>query len=390
MLAVHGIRREVVDDAIGEIRGTQLRKAHLSPLNVNREINDGFLKMQNRAAVNVATAVEASPSFKNRVANIIRPLWKKETYSIQGVKDAKEVARNIMTDQFAAREFISLLEEVAPGKLSKLAEHYGVTNADQAIELLLADYLIQADPVQFAKYIKSQSGFARSLSAKALRDGGIPAKEAEDIAAATIAAFEIAIQRASRAADKSQYFASHRSWLERSLNHPFLGLYPYSYMTQKAIPSLLRVMFAPRFGDTIMPGVGYASWEKLTEYVDNQVNTDQNLISQIIQDDALLYLFTTLSPLSPDRSGFSMPAWLRRGIIEPGLKGENIGLPQIGQTLTEVGATVVRGTVLGQTRTVLEGISGIDDAIKSKERISGFLQDQSEFLQEKVLELRGQ
>lgn len=390
MLAVHGVRKEVADEAIGDIRGTVLRKAHLSPLNVNREINDGFLKMQNRAAVNVATAVEASPSFKNRVANIIRPLWKKETYSIQGVKDAKEVARNIMTDQFAAREFISLLEEVAPGKLSKLAEHYGVTNADQAIELLLADYLIQADPVQFAKYIKSQSGFARSLSAKALRDGGIPAKEAEDIAAATIAAFEIAIQRASRAADKSQYFASHRSWLERSLNHPFLGLYPYSYMTQKAIPSLLRVMFAPRFGDTIMPGVGYASWEKLTEYVDNQVNTDQNLISQIIQDDALLYLFTTLSPLSPDRSGFSMPAWLRRGIIEPGLKGENIGLPQIGQTLTEVGATVVRGTVLGQTRTVLEGITGIEDAIKSKERISGFLQDQSEFLQEKVLELRGQ
>ena len=390
MLAVHGIRREVIDASIGDIRGTVLRKAHLSPLNVNREINDGFLKMQNRAAVNVATAVEASPSFKNRVANIIRPLWKKENFSIQGVKDAKEVARNIMTDKFAAREFISLLEEVAPGKLAKLAEHYGVTNADQAIELLLADYLIQSDPVQFSRYIESQSGFARSLSAKALRDGGVPAKEAEDIAAATIAAFELAIQRASRAADKSQYFASHRSWLERSINHPFLGLYPYSYMTQKAIPSLLRVMFAPRFGDTIMPGVGYASWEKLTEYLDNQVNTDQNLISQIIQNDALLYLFTTISPISPDRSGFSMPAWMRRGIIEPGLRGDAIGLPQIGQTLTEVGATVVRGTALGQTRTVLEGISGIEDAIKSKERISGFLQNQSEFLQEKVLELRGQ
>jgi hypothetical protein len=85
-----------------------------------------------------------------------------------------------------------------------------------------------------------------------------------------------------------------------------------------------------------------------------------------------------------------MPAWLRRGIIQPGLRGDAIKLGDIGQTMTEVGAQVVRGTVLGQSRTILEGIQGIDDATKANEGINGFLESQADLIQEKVLELRGQ
>jgi hypothetical protein len=389
-MRVYGIRKEVINESIGDIQGTVLRKAHLNPTGVHHEINDGFLKMQERQVQNLATGVEASRSFKGRVSNLVRPLFSRGSYSIKNVKDAKEIARNIMTDKFASREFMDILEEVAPGKIAKLAEHYGVTNADQAVELLLADYLIQSDPLQFAKFIDGNSSFAKSLAAKALKDGGIPAKEAQDIAAATIAAYEIAIKRASRAADQAQYFASHRTWFERSINHPFMGLYPYSYMTQKAIPSLLRIMFVPRYGGVVAPGVGYATWDKAMEWMENKSNSDIDVLKQVLQDDSLVYLFTTLLPVTPDSVGFSMPAWLRRGIIQPGLRGDAIKLGDIGQTMTEVGAQVVRGTVLGQSRTILEGIQGIDDATKANEGINGFLESQADLIQEKVLELRGQ
>jgi hypothetical protein len=389
-LSVYGIKREVAEASIGDIRGTVLRKAHLNPASVHHEINDGVMRMQARAVQNTSVAIEASGGLKSRVSRLVRPLFSKGTYSIDGIKEAKEIARDIMSDQFAVRTFMDTLEEVAPGKIRELAEHYGVTKAEDAIELLLADYLIQSDPLQFAKYIESQGPFARSLAAKALREGGIPAKQAQDIAAATMAAYELAIQRASRAADKAQYFASHRSWFERSINHPFLGLYPYSYMTQKAIPSLLRIMFVPRIGGVVAPGLGYAKWENVLEWTENSVNSDEDVLNQLLQNDALIYLASTLLPVTPDNSGFSMPTWLRRGIIQPGLRGDAIKLGDIGQTMTEVGSQFVRGTVLGQGRTVLEGIEGIDKATRANERFSGFLQNQSDFIQEKVLELRGQ
>ena len=172
-----------------------------------------------------------------------------------------------MTDKFAAREFADILEQVAPGKLNELAIHYGLKNSDEVIEALLVEYMLQADPVRFAEMIAENGKIARRLSVEALTKGGMELEKAQEIASATIAAYEIAVARASRAADKAQYFASQRTWLERSLNHPFLGIYPYSYMVQKAVPSLLRVMFlTPGLG----PGFGYNNYEKIVEWMNNR------------------------------------------------------------------------------------------------------------------------
>ena len=409
MNVVHNVRKEVAIEGLADVKGAILRKAHLDPRNVNREINDGMMNMRARAAKSMVAAVEGSPSFKERIANRILTLRTggvkaateglvtkqgvKNAFSIDGVKAAKELSRDIMSDQFAAREILDNLERMAPGKLNELASHYGVTSADQVAERLIADYLLQADPIRFAEVVKAEGRMARTLAEQALKDVGVNGNAAQDIAASTIAAYETALLRGSRAADKAQYFASHRTWFERSLNHPFLGVYPYSYMTQKAIPGLLKIMFKTPVGKNVYaPALGYYTWNKVLDEVNNSLNSDRGLISEIVKNDALLYLLTTLLPVTPDGMGFSLPAWLRRGVVQPGMRGDALTPGALAPTLTEVVSQFGRGTVLGQTRTVLEGVQSISDITQANQNITGFIEQNlptSQEIQNAVSGIRG-
>jgi hypothetical protein len=219
------------------------------------------------------------------------------------------------------------------------------------------------------------------------------AEQAQALADAVVGAYEVAILKGSRAADKAQYFASQRTWLERSLNHPFLGIYPYSYMTQKAIPMMMRVMFVTPFpfakGRVVMPGLGYEYYQNFLEYANNRTNSDETLLDKLLQDDALLYVFSTLLPATPDNMGFSGPSWLRRGFIQPALRGQALTPGQIAPTLTEAVAQLGRGTVLGQGRTMLEGLQAVQDTTNVNQGVSDFIQSSAQDIQEAVLSLRG-
>lgn len=381
---VHRIRGEVTDEFTGEIRGAVMRRAHLDPRNVNREINDGLVRLSEKATRATAATALGAQTFRKRVQDRVRK-W----FSIQGVKDTKEVARDITADQFAVREFVDILEQNAPGTLKKLAEHYGTTSADEVVELLLNEYLMHSDPILFAKHVAETGKVARRLSVDELIAGGLTKDQAENIVASTIGAYETALLRASRAADRAQYFSSHRSWLERSMNHPFLAFYPYSYMTQKAIPSLLRFMFlSPGYKGQIWPGFWYNNWDKTMEYMENSINSDPDLLTQILKDDAVIWLVTSLLPVTPDRIGFAQPAWLRRGIIQPGLRGEKLTPGAVAPAFSEIVAQVGRGTALGQARSTLEGIQGVEDVVKTNDTIGDFIENQAQQIQLQALELR--
>jgi hypothetical protein len=232
---------------------------------------------------------------------------------------------------------------------------------------------------------------ARTLAEDALMKVGVSRDAALDIAAATIAAYETALLRGSRAADKAQYFSSHRTWLERSLNHPYLGIYPYSYMTQKAIPGLLTLMFKTPVGKNVYaPALGYYTWSKVVEEVNNSLNSDRGLISEIVKNDALLYLLTTLLPVTPDGMGFSLPAWLRRGVIQPGMRGDELTPGALAPTLTEIVSQLGRGTVLGQTRTVLEGFQSIQDITQVNQNITGVIEQAAPTIQRLTQQELGQ
>jgi hypothetical protein len=292
-------------------------------------------------------------------------------------------------DQFANREFLDVLEKNAPGALSKLAEHFGTTNAEEVLQLLLNEYLIHSDPILFARHVEKTGKVARRLSIDELIAGGLSKEQAENIVAATIGAYEVTLLKASRAADKAQYFSSSRSWFERSMNHPFLAFYPYSYMTQKAIPSLLKIMFlSPGYKGQVWPGYYFNQYTKVEEWMQNSVNSDQDVLSQLAKDDAVLWLITTLLPVTPDTIGYSMPAWVRRGVIQPGLRGTPLTPGAFAPALSEVVSQVGRGTALGQARTTLEGIQGVENAVKSNENISDFIQSNVDLIREKTDSLR--
>jgi hypothetical protein len=122
--------------------------------------------------------------------------------------------------------------------------------------------------------------------------------------------------------------------------------------------------------------------------MENSMNSDQDVVAQLVKDDALLYLITTLLPVTPDSMGFSLPAWARRGLIQPGLRGTALTPGEVAPALSEVVSQVGRGTAFGQVRTTLEALQGIEDATQSNEIISEFIQSSSKVLQEKALELR--
>ena len=409
MNVVHNIRKEVAIEGLADVRGGYLRKAHLDPRNVNREINDGMMNRRARAAKNMVAAIEASPTFKERVASRILALKTggvkaatdgiitregvKNAFSIDSVKAAKEVARDVTSDQFATREVLDNINRMGPGKLEELAGHYGVTSADQVVERLIADFLLQADPIRFAEVVKREGRMARTLAEKALMEVGVGRDAALDIAASTIAAYETALLRGSRAADKAQYFASHRTWFERSINHPFLALYPYSYMTQKAIPGLLKLMFKTPVGKNVYaPGLGYYTWDKVVEEVNNSLNSDRGLISDIVTNDALMYVLTTLLPVTPDGMGFNMPAWLRRGVIQPGLNGTDLNAGELANIPSRLIEQIGQGTILGQSSTILEGVQSAQDITQANQNITEFIQTNiptAEEIQNAVSGIRG-
>jgi hypothetical protein len=416
-LYTHNIRKALYDDYAGELRGTVASRAYMSPMNVNREFADGSIYLNKGAARNTIRAVYTAKTFQQRVINRIRIF--KETFSKENlerlrsfddVRIVKDAARDMTADRIATREIIDLLDQAAPGKLQELAIHYNVSKADDVIELLLGEYIMHSDPLLMARHIERYGKPARSFTSKAMVSGiadslvqtkGLTRKNAiveaqkiaDDLANTVIGAYEVAIMRATREADKIQYFASHRTWLERSLNHPFLGLYPYSYMTQKAIPSMLKIMFlTPGRNGIVMPGLGYAKYEQVMEYMDNRMNSDSDVLDQILQSDALIWAVSNLFPANPESLGYTTPAFLRRHVIQEGLRGTALTPGALSPALSEVWATLGRGTAFGQVRTLVEGVQTIQDVSKVNpqlsEGIQQFAEGASETLQDRINQLR--
>ena len=386
-MLIYGIKKELANDLTGEIQGTSLRRAFLDPRNINREIADGSLHIAAAANRNTIAAIENSPAFSNRVQRII-----KEWFSIKGVKDTKTFARDMMADKFASNSFIDLLDRAAPGVFEELAIHFNVHKAEDVMQLILEEALIQSDPILLAEKIAKDGKLVRGLVTDSLVEK-LGQKGAQELADTVVGAYEVAILKGSRLADKAQYFASQRSWLERSLNHPFLAIYPYSYMTQKVIPSMMRLMFlTPTGRGFVMPGLGYAKYRNFLEYANNKMNSDQTFVDTILQQPAFIFLINTLLPATPDNIGVSAPSWLRKGIIQPGLRGTPLNPGNVAPIFSNVISQIGAGTVLGQSKTTLEGVQSVQDATRFNQGISDFIQSNvptPQDIQDAVLGIRG-
>ena len=126
--------------------------------------------------------------------------------------------------------------------------------------------------------------------------------------------------------------------------------------------------------NVVAPGLGYYTWNKVVEEVNNSINSDRGLISDIVTNDALLYLLTTLLPVTPDGMGFNMPAWLRRGVIQPGISGTDLNAGEISKIPQRLIEQIGQGTILGQSSTVLRGVQSAEDITQANQNITGFIE----------------
>jgi hypothetical protein len=72
--------------------------------------------------------------------------------------------------------------------------------------------------------------------------------------------------------------------------------------------------------------------------------------------------------------GFNMPAWIRRGVIQPGAAGKDIDAGELSKIPQRLIEQIGQGTILGQSSTLLGGIQSAQDITQANQNISGFIE----------------
>jgi hypothetical protein len=146
---------------------------------------------------------------------------------------------------------------------------------------------------------------------------------------------------AEDAAFTNVQFRRKRSWLERSLNHPYFGIYPASYMWGKVAPEMVRALAANPFGMPIpflskpvkingveyglhgSPFMGYSNAMRVQNSVEMQKDTDPEF-SAAVNDPKNAQVWRNMMmflPATPWDIPANFPLWQRR-IAEWGLESQ--------------------------------------------------------------------
>lgn len=367
-LIANGIYRKVSDAFGEEYKGTILIRNLRNRANASSEFADGMVYHTRARTQGTMAIVEQAPGIRGITGRAIQSVREKlkNFASIDRVMVVKQGAADIMSNRNAVNQVIDILNRARPDIFPLLAKHYGATSADDVMELVLGEMIRISEPALRAEWIAQNGKIARSLAGKEIvsdiaatlkKEYGYSAKAAaeeaqklaDNIANEVVGAFEIALERGARAADQAQYFSSYRTWFERSINHPFLALYPYSYMTQKAIPSMLKLLFQTRLpSGLLMPGIGYIKYQQIAEYMADEMNSNSGFIGQILNSEPLMLLMSSLLPTSPEDMGFSVTSAARTKIIAPALAGQDINMRNIEQIGQGIRDSVWAGSFPGQ------------------------------------------
>jgi hypothetical protein len=122
-------------------------------------------------------------------------------------------------------------------------------------------------------------------------------------------AFRWSLEKAADQAYKTHFFNPERGFLERTLNHPYLGLYPLSYMWGKVLPEFARFLLAKPFG-LDAPLLGWDAAQHVQEAMLVQMN-DPEFAKQMQDNKGLIYLIQLMLPATPENIPVNAPAWAR-------------------------------------------------------------------------------
>ena len=130
-----------------------------------------------------------------------------------------------------------------------------------------------------------------------------------------IRSIEDGMMRGEEVAHTNHYYRRGRSWTERSVNHPYLGMYPASYMWGKVLPELVRFMAKEPFG-VAAPFAGLQLAKHAAFYSQLMIQTNPDF-QQFVEDHPETVRFLALMlPGTPwenprERTGMGPPP--RRG-----------------------------------------------------------------------------
>ena len=161
-------------------------------------------------------------------------------------------------------------------------------------------------------------------------------------------------QETARAMDRINYFNPDRGWLERTMNHQFLGLYPLSYMFGKVLPETFRFMFWKPFG-AVAPGAGYQAYNKFIGYL-SQNGFLPDFEEKGTERPDYLFFLTQLLPGTPEDITVGIPGWMRRGMSTISRQGYDQFT--FDQLAGEIGKPLVDTGVFGAARM---GISSLQE-----------------------------
>jgi hypothetical protein len=123
-------------------------------------------------------------------------------------------------------------------------------------------------------------------------------------------AFKHVYSQALEQANKTTYFNPNRSFFERSINHPFLGFYPYSYMFKKILPEMTNFLFKSPFG-VAAPGAGFEAYRHVRDYFEHQIETDYSFKKYLQDNNQVAFMAAQLFPGVPWDISAMPPSWVR-------------------------------------------------------------------------------
>jgi hypothetical protein len=121
-------------------------------------------------------------------------------------------------------------------------------------------------------------------------------------------------RRASKAARDLIHFRGERSLVERSMNHPFFGMYPLSYMWGKVLPELTEFLMFRPFG-LKMPLVAFNTANRMYQSFMHQQAYDEELRQYLYKNEPAMRAVSMFIPGVPWDLPVNTPLWSRR-IVE--------------------------------------------------------------------------
>ena len=163
-------------------------------------------------------------------------------------------------------------------------------------------------------------------------------------------AWRSTFEQASRQAFQTHFFRPQRGWLERTANHPYLGIYPLSYMAKVGV-EFTRFLLRRPFG-LDAPLVGFTAVEKVQRAYVAAVADDREFRAWLQDHPDAMYLATALIPGDPTSLGMGAPAWARH-VSEDATAGRDITVETVGREVQD-SAGYAFGAVRGPV-TLAEG-----------------------------------